>query len=182
MLNLRRPTFASCCLLLSLVCPACDDGMEDGPESGTETDGPAEIDEAAVQAMAADFASLTQVSDVPLGSQHGLADTVTFYVADDVLDLYLTIDPDDPSEVTFPEGALIVKENLDANGESAGFFAMYKGPEGYDPSGNDWYWLRVDEEGAVGDSGPVGFCKDCHGAGSAAVSDYVFGVPLDNRL
>ena len=107
---------------------------------------------------------------------------MTFYVADDVLDLYLTVDPEAPTAVTFPEGALIVKENLNANGESDGYFAMYKGPEGYDPSGNDWYWLQVNGAGAVGNSGPVGFCKDCHGGGSAAVSDYVFGVPLDNRL
>lgn len=124
----------------------------------------------------------TQVSDVPRASQHALADTVTFYVANNVLDLYLTVEQDAPAEVAFPEGALLVKENLDQSGASDGFFAMYKGPEGYDPSGNDWYWLRVDAEGAVGNSGQVGFCKDCRSGGPAAVSDYVFGVPLDNRL
>jgi len=184
----RFSIFAPLCLALSLASVGCDDSTDEDMGSdteatdGTETSGPAEIDEAAVQTMAADFASLTQVSDVPLSSQHGLADTVTFYVADDVLDLYLTVDPDAPTEVTFPQGALLVKENLNANGESDGYFAMYKGPEGYDPDGNDWYWLQVNGAGAVGNSGQVGFCKDCHGGGSAAVSDYVFGVPLDNRL
>lgn len=188
----RRSSFASLCLAACVAFTACDDSMEDDAQTdgaqtdgaqteGGETAGPGEIDEAAVQAMAADFASLTQVSDVPEPSQHALADTVTFYVADDALDLYLTVDPDAPTEVSFPEGSLLVKENLNANGESFGYFAMYKGPEGYDPSGNDWYWLRVDENGAVGNSGQVGFCKDCHGGG-AAVSDFVYGVPLDNRL
>lgn len=188
--TLRLSAFAPLCLVLCIASTACDDSMQDdtgsdteGTESdGTETAGPGEIDEAAVQAMAADFASLTQVSDVPEASQHSLADTVTFYAADDVLDLYLTVDPDAPTEVTFPEGALLVKENLNAAGESDGFFAMYKGPEGYDPEGNDWYWLRLEGDGTVGNSGQVGFCKDCHGGGSAAVSDFVFGVPLDNRL
>lgn len=189
--SLRPSKFVPLCLVLALASTACDDSMEDGMDSdtetgesadGTETAGPGEIDEAAVQAQAADLASLTQVSDEPTSSQHSLADTVTFYAADDILDLYLTLDPEAPAAVTFPEGALLVKENLDANGESDGYFAMYKGPEGYDPSGNDWYWLRVDGAGAVGNSGVVGFCKDCHGGGPAAVSDYVFGVPLDNRL
>ncbi len=185
---LRRPTLAPLCLVLALASLGCDDSMEDGMDSdteaagGTETAGPDGIDEAGVQAMAADFDNLSQVSDVPTSSQHALADTVTFYAADDVVELYRTLDPEAPAAVTFPEGALLVKENLDANGESSGYFAMYKGPEGYDPTGNDWYWLQVNGAGAVGNAGKVGFCKDCHGGGSAAVSDYVFGVPLDNRL
>ena len=207
--TLRFSQFAPLCLVLSLASAGCDDPMEEGMDSdteaamttgetgnadttstetagaetaGAETAGPGEVDEAAIKAMADDFANLTQVSDVPTPSAHALADTVTFYVADDITELYLSIDPEDPTEVTFPEGALIVKENLDEAGASDGYFAMYKGPEGYDPEGNDWYWLRVDAAGAVGNSGTVGFCKDCHGGGTAVVSDFVFGVPLDNRL
>ncbi|MEM6292740.1 MAG: hypothetical protein AAGA54_15815 [Myxococcota bacterium] len=178
-----------------LVVGACDDestsddtmaedtddaGDDTAGDDGTESDGEPTVDEAAILEAANGFASMTRVSDEPVESQHALADTVIFYAADDVADLYLSIDPDAPAETTFPEGALLVKENLDADGNSDGYFAMYKGPEGYDPEGNDWYWLRVDGAGAVGNAGTVGFCKDCHGA-SASVSDFVFGVPLDNR-
>jgi len=148
-----------------------------------DTAGAPTVDEAAVLEAANAFATtMDRVSDEPRGSQHALADTVTFYVPAEHRELYLSIDPDAPTAVTFPEGALLVKENLDAEGNSDGYFAMYKAFEGYDPEGNDWYWLRVDGAGAVGNAGAVGFCKDCHGGGTAAVSDFVFGVPLDNRL
>ena len=86
--TLRLSTFAPLCLLLSLASAGCDDSMEDGMDTagaeteGAETEGAGEIDEAAVLAMASDFASLTQVSDVPEPSQHTLADTVTFYAAE----------------------------------------------------------------------------------------------------
>lgn len=155
-----------------------------GDESADETAGmPMTVDEAAVLEAANAFATtMDKVSDEPRTSQHALADTVNFYVPAEHRELYLSIDPDAPTEATFPEGTLLVKENLDAEGNSDGYFAMYKGFQGYDPEGNDWYWLRVDGAGATGNAGKVGFCKDCHGGGSAAVSDFVFGVPLDNRL
>ena len=180
-------------LALCLSTTACDEESSDDTmagdtdESAGETEpsddasgGEQSVDEDAVRAAADDFANMTRVSDEPEASAHALADTVIFYAADDVADLYLTIDPAAPTEVTFPEGALLVKENLDADGNSDGYFAMYKAFEGYDPEGNDWYWLRVDGAGEVGNSGTVGFCKDCHGGG-ASVSDFVYGVPLDNR-
>ena len=158
---------------------ASDDGSASESESETagaesESDGEPTVDEDAILEAANGFATMTRVSDEPVESQHALADTVIFYAANDIADLYLTIDPDAPTETTFP------KENLNADGNSDGYFAMYKGPEGYDPEGNDWYWLRVEGDGAVGNAGKVGFCKDCHGGG-ASVSDFVFGVPLDNR-
>lgn len=173
---------ALCCLSLA---PGCDDGQGDdtGAETeaataGTEANG---LDEAAILEAADDYANLEQVSVEARASQHALADTVQFYVAAADRDLYLSIDPENPTAVTFEEGALLVKENLDASGASDGYFAMYKAAPGYDPEGNDWYWLRVEGDGSVGNSGKVGFCKDCHGGGPAAVSDLVFGVPLDNR-
>lgn len=196
----RTLPFAVSALALCLTVTACDDddSSDDTMAAGTDdtantddtagetdptgdaTGGEPAVDEDAVRAAADDFANMTRVSDEPVASAHALADTVIFYAANDVADLYLTIDPEAPTEVTFPEGALLVKENLDADGNSDGYFAMYKAFEGYDPEGNDWYWLRVDGAGAVGNAGTVGFCKDCHGGG-AGVSDFVYGVPLDNR-
>lgn len=150
----------------------------DGGTSDAET-----VDEEAVlQASLAYKTTMVQLSDEATGSQHGLADTVQFYIGAEYSDTYLSIDPAAPTAVTFPEGTLIVKENLDTAGDPDGFFAMYKAFEGYDPAGNDWYWLRVNGEGATGNAGKVGFCIDCHSGGPAAVSDLVFGVPLDNRL
>lgn len=188
-MNISRTfSLAASALALCMSATACDeDGSEDTMPADTdagETEpagGEQSVDEDAVRAAADDYPTMTRVSDEPVASAHSLADTVVFYADDDVVDLYLTIDPDAPSEVTFPEGALLVKENLDANGNSDGYFAMYKAFEGYDPEGNDWYWLRVDGAGEVGNAGAVGFCKDCHGGG-ASVSDFVYGVPLDNRL
>ncbi len=164
--------------------PTTDSATPTGDTTPTDdSTGPAEpmVDEAAVLEAALAYSDLEQVSVEPRSSQHALADTVQFYVGAEYRDLYLTVDPENPTEVTFPEGTLLVKENLDEAGDPDGFFAMYKAFEGYDPEGNDWYWLRVDGAGATGNSGQVGFCKDCHGGGTAAVSDFVFGVPTDNR-
>ena len=154
------------------------DGQDDGMD-GTAADVMVDEDMVLSDAMAY-AADLQQVSSEPRTSMHGLADTVQFYVSPGDADTYLGIDPDADSTASFTEGALLVKENLDADGNPDGFFAMYKAAEGYDPEGNDWYWLRVDVAGNVGDSGKVGFCKDCHSGTSE--TDFVFGVPLDNRL
>ncbi|MEM6994564.1 MAG: hypothetical protein AAF721_28880 [Myxococcota bacterium] len=189
-------------VLLLGLCPLACAGDDAGPAGDTQaavdssgggggsgsggadtTAGAATLDEEAILAAAMAFATtMDRVSDEPRTSQHGLADTVNFYVGAEHKDMYLSVDPDAPAEITFPEGTLLVKENLNDAGESDGFFAMYKAFPGYDEAGKDWYWLRVDGEGATGNSGKVGFCIDCHGGGSAAVSDLVFGVPLDNRL
>jgi hypothetical protein len=104
---------------------------------------------------------------------------VQFYVQPAIEELYLSLDPDAGGDATFSEGALLVKENLDADGNPSGYFAMYKAFAGYDPDGNDWYWLRVDAAGEVADSGKIALCKGCHGG---ATSDFVWGVPADNRL
>ncbi len=185
---------------LALGCPSDDSpsGGDTAGDSGADTaadtaagtadetaDGATAgdaLDEDAILAAASAFATeMDRLSDEARPSQHALAETVHFYAAAEHRDLYLSIDPDAPTEVTFPEGTLLVKENLDADGASDGYFAMYKAFAGYDEAGGDWYWLRVNGAGEVGNSGAVGFCIDCHNAG-AGVSDLVFGIPLDNRL
>ncbi|MBL4689150.1 MAG: hypothetical protein JKY37_31450 [Nannocystaceae bacterium] len=200
-----RRTFVSATALLflgeALACDS-DDGdpqassdtqSQDDGGSGDSTDtadtansGTSDIEmvdeDAVLQASLAYKTTMVQLSDEATGSLHALADTVQFYIGAEYSDTYLSIDPAAPTAVTFPEGTLIVKENLDAAGDPDGFFAMYKAFSGYDPAGNDWYWLRVNGEGATGNAGKVGFCIDCHSGGPAAVSDLVFGVPLDNRL
>lgn len=180
-------------LAVGLVLLGCDgDGDDDAGagDTGADADDGMGMDEGTVAAPMLDedmilsaamayATDLQQVSAEPRESQHVIAAAVQFYVSPDDAETYLAIDPEGDSTASFEEGALFVKENLDADGNPDGFFAMYKAFEGYDPEANDWYWLRVDASGNVGDSGKVGFCRDCH-AGTAA-TDYAFGVPLDNR-
>lgn len=140
------------------------------------------LDEDAIIEMANAYATdLVRVTNEPQASEHTVADSVHFYVQAEIQDLYLSVDPENPTEVSFEEGALLVKENFDADGNPDGYFAMYKAFEGYDPEGNDWYWLRANGSGGTPNMGKVGFCKNCHGS-RAAVSDLVFGVPTDNRI
>lgn len=155
-----------------------DDAMDDGME---ETAAEQTLDEDMILSAAMAYATdLQQVSAEPRTSQHAIANMVQFYVSPADAETYLGIDPDGESTASFDEGALFVKENLDADGNPDGFFAMYKAYEGYDPEGNDWYYLRVTAAGNADNAGKVGFCRDCHAG--ASDTDYAFGVPLDNRL
>lgn len=81
----------------------------------------------------------------------------------------------------FPVGAVIVKEAFENSGCKPGapgaVFVMEKRARGYDPSANDWHWVRYNPDGtlwAEGTSaGQVAFCAACHSV--ARVNDYVFG-------
>ena len=93
--------------------------------------------------------------------------------------MYKTIDPDNPSEITLPEGMLVVKEHLDAEGQPSGYTMMYKGPPGTNADTEDWWFARVGADGNLKESGAPGFCVGCHSV--AEETDWLFGVPLDNR-
>lgn len=173
-------------LALPFLAVGCtDDGdSDDDAVASTGADGSGDgpgFDEAAVIAEAATYAStLTKVNATATASQHGLADTVNFYVNAEALAAYQMFDPDTPTATPLPEGTLLVKEHLTSEGAEDGFLMMYKAPEGYNPSAADWFWARVDGTGATRETGVVGFCVACHTA--VADADFVFGVPLDNRL
>ena len=171
---------------LALALLGCDGeseddmGAADTAAEGMDDDGTETLDEEMILSAAMAYATdLQQVSAEPRASQHVIATAVQFYVTPGDAETYLGIDPDGESTASFDEGALLVKENLDGDGNPDGFFAMYKAYEGYDPEGNDWYYLRVDASGNAADAGKVGFCRDCHSGTSE--TDYAFGVPLDNR-
>ncbi len=175
-----------CTLAASMLLTACDDTDPMSSETSDtdvsdESGGDDEIDEQAIQAAAADYLDMVQISNQPAASVHGLVAQVQFYADADVADQYAMLDPDNPTQMTFPEGSLLVKEGLDTAGNPDGYFAMYKGPAGYDPEGNDWYWLYVDAAGSVGVSGKAADCSGCHTT-DAPMSDADFGVPLGNRL
>lgn len=183
----RALLLVSSVLLPLAGCPVDDDGDDGGDDAGASTgmadDGStgeaALFDEAEVIAAAADYeTSLTKINAEPFASQHGLAATVNVYVSSDVADLYRGIDPDAPAEVAVPEGTLVVKEHLDGDGAFAGFTMMYRGPDGYDAAGGDWFWALVNAEGATQLSGSLGSCIGCH----QPASSFLFGVPADNQL
>ncbi len=179
----RRGASASI-FLLGLLLAACGDdgapGSDTGAASGTDgaSTGEAPFDEAEVIEQGGQYANaLVQINDTSFTSQHGLAATVNVFVDPAAADLYRTLDPEAPVALAFPEGTLIVKEHLDAGGNQSGYLMMYRGPEGYNPDGSDWFWARVDGAGATQETGAVGFCISCH----AAAPGHVFGVATDNR-
>ena len=54
---------------------------------------------------------------------------------------------------TMPEGAIIVKENYTSDGEFEAHTVMYK-KAGFNPDHNNWFWLKVLEDGTSGGRGP----------------------------
>lgn len=189
---MSRPSRRLAVLFLATLCcsaAACgDDAGTSGDETGavgssgsggaSSTGEPAPFDEAEVIEQAGQYATeLVRINAQPFPSQHGLASTVNVFVDAAAADLYRAIDPAAPTEVDFPEGTLLVKEHLDAEGSPDGYLLMVRGPEGYAPEASDWFWARVDGSGTTQETGAVGFCIGCH----AAVAGHVFGVETDNR-
>ena len=74
-----------------------------------------------------------------------------------------------------PEGAIIVKENYTADGEFEAHTVMYK-RAGFNPDHNDWFWLKVLEDGTVEEEGRSEACQSCHG--QVEVNDYIWSGPL----
>ncbi|MBL8739450.1 MAG: cytochrome P460 family protein, partial [Myxococcales bacterium] len=98
---------------------------------------------------------------------------------------YKAIDPDsaDATADPFPEGAMIVKQNLDAAGEPTGAATvMAKQAAGFNPDAGDWYWGRFEEDGSLAQGGVVDFCIDCHASNGLSATDWVNGVPPGNQL
>jgi Cytochrome P460 len=190
-MSTRDPAARAALVLLSLLVVACgdDDPASDGGETTaaetSATDGADGVstgeppfDEAEVIEQAGQYATaLVQINDTPFASQHGLAASVNVFVDAANAELYRTLDPAAPADLDFPEGALIVKEHLDADGNQAGYLMMYQGPDGYAPEANDWFWARVDASGATQETGAVGFCISCHAQAPA----HIIGVETDNR-
>lgn len=71
----------------------------------------------------------------------------------------------------FPEGAIIIKENLSTKEELTSLSVMYK-VKGFNPSGRDWFWVRYSPAGKVEAVGKPRGCVGCHS--SRAFNDYVF--------
>ncbi len=76
---------------------------------------------------------------------------------------------------TMPEGAIIVKENYTSDGKFEAHTVMYK-KAGFNPDHNNWFWLKVLEDGTIKEEGRSESCLACHG--QVEVNDYVWSGPL----
>ena len=64
-------------------------------------------------------------------------------------------------EGVMPPSSIIVKENYTEEGEFTATTVMYK-VTGYNPEHNDWFWLKVLEDGTVDQEGRPDGCQVCH--------------------
>jgi len=167
------------------VVVACSDperaeraGEEESSGGEASDDGPVyevEIDESVVMALSFEYATnLERLTSEPEFSEtHADAAGIHVWGTPGVAEKFHSVNPDDPSQaVTFDAGTHLVKEHLDRAGSRVGLTIMYKAPAGYNPTGGDWFWARVDGQ-TVTHSGRVDFCLECHGA--AINSDFVVG-------
>lgn len=185
---IRIPHFAAfSALVLLLGCPGDDTSGSVADDSTGAVTGmtedssgePPAFDEAEVIAQAGMYATeLVQINEVAFASQHGLADTVNVFINPEAAELYRSLDPEDPADVVFPEGTVVVKEHLDPAGAFDGYLLMYRGPDEYEPEGGNWFWARVDGSLTTQETGAVGFCIGCHQPSPS----FLFGVPADNQL
>jgi len=139
-----------------------------------------------VIATAITFATeLERLDNGPLPSIHvDMLGFAEFYANDVAADVFRSIVPGSSDTVTFPRGSILVKNNLDQNGEPRGALTILaKFEEGYFPMGNDWFFAMVSMDGevlnnTVGNGVEVYACYDCH-AQRAPNSDLIIGLSAD---
>ena len=73
-----------------------------------------------------------------------------------------------------PDGSIIVKDNFNADKQRVGLTIMYK-KAGFNPAGNDYFWLRLDAEKKPAQEGKLASCAGCHAR--AAATDLIVLYP-----
>lgn len=79
----------------------------------------------------------------------------------------------------YPSGALVVKENYNANRKLTGVTAMLK-LDGYDKADRDWVMAAYKPNGQIVSYGKVQACISCHTM--AMQQDFVFAPPPEQLL
>ena len=77
---------------------------------------------------------------------------------------------------SYPEGAIIAKENYSADGQKLGAITVMKKIKGYDPEHGDWFWAKYGPDGKVLAAGKVAGCIACHTG--AEEQDWVFSAKI----
>lgn len=155
-------------------------GAGAGSASGTEAEagatgdeaGEPEVDARAVAQLVAQYETFVRLTQRPISSAHGLADTIHVWARSSDVESYEAASAGDP--VDFAEGALIVKEQFDADGALSSLTVMYKGPQGYAPEAGDWWWGFFGADLSLQNGGRIGACIDCHQRAEA--SDWIYGL------
>ncbi len=166
--------FALCLGVCALT--ACDDSTADEGEDAGQTDG--SVDVADVEAALADLdGSLVKASSQPFPSDgHSLADTVDVWISSEFADEYAKVDPStEGSAPQVPVGAVVVKEQFDADGILDSYTVMVKLPNDAEPSALDWWWGFANSSAEITIEGNISNCVECH-AGRPD-DGWLFGVP-----
>jgi hypothetical protein len=128
----------------------------------------------------------TQVNARPFASAVSGAPQVTVWIDPAGAAAYATIDPGRTgSGAQVPEGTMIVRAVLGADGQVAKLTMMTKAWPGYDDSLGDWWFAETDAAGiplvdkGVPMVGTLAACHSCHL--DRAGDDYLFGVAASDR-
>lgn len=157
--------------------------------SPMDTDPAVEIDESAVLSAVAGYRTASQfahVSGDAYASALGATSYIELFANTTAADSYRLIAPEvSGSGSVVPEGGVIVREVLDANGTAQRLTVMAKGPAGYNPALGDWFFAVTTLDGTpivedgVARSGRLADCYSCHVPRMG--DDFLFGVPAIRR-
>lgn len=161
---------------VSLV--ACGGGSSGTPGAAGAGGTGAALSDAQIERLAATYTTFDKMNAKPfVTAQHQGNAMVNVYANAVAADTYRTVAPTS-TNAHFPEGSMLVKEMLDANGGKPVLTVMYKLPPGYDTQHGDWWRGRLSVDGSPTSPelvGKVGFCISCHEAASA--TDHAYGLP-----
>jgi hypothetical protein len=159
------------------------------PEPMQTTTAIAAVDDSAILSTLATFRTSPAFQHVNRDGYEtalGTGAVIDVYVSANGFAPYATIVPEAAGTgAEVPEGTLIVREVKEASGAVKSLTLMYKGPKGYNPEVNDFWFGVTDPAGVpVQQDGKarLGQLTDCYSCHQGRAQDgYLFGVPADNR-
>jgi hypothetical protein len=75
-----------------------------------------------------------------------------------------------------PDGAILIKENYSRQKKLLSTTVMYR-LEGYNPTGGDWFWLKISPNRLILEEGKVKECIECHRA--VQNNDWIFSGSVE---
>jgi hypothetical protein len=181
---LRIRSFLASIAPLVLGLSAC---MEPAPMPTTTA--VVAVDDDAILSTLATFRTspaFQKVNDTTFATGLGTGALIDVYVSQNGFAPYATIAPEATGTgAEVPEGTLIVREVKEPSGATKSLTLMYKGPKGYNPELDDFWFGVTDPDGVpvqqdgVARIGKLTDCYSCHLG--RAQDGYLFGVAADNR-
>jgi hypothetical protein len=199
-MSFDRSTHALASICLVICVASIPTGCADTPlatDTGLGVEAPAQpqpqpsggVDEDAILSRLSKFRSspdFVRINQNPYPSALDPEKMVNVYVSVEGWEAFAGIAPEeDGSGLEVPEGTLIVREIQQPIGVVTTLTLMYKGPPGYNPDLNDfWFGVTDPYRTPLVEDGlrMVGELQDCYGCHLARPDDgHLFGVPFDNR-